>query len=133
MLYVKQSNGYSSIDKNYDSVISSLSKDIQNVENIINSLVDKIDESITFKGYTLKASQNSYVAPYTHYLTWAIPADDIRYIGTPISANATGYANEALPVSISKGTDLGEYYLTPVSMSEQVSVRIVFLDVHHTL
>lgn len=133
MLYVKQSNGYSSIDKNYDSAISSLNNDIRNVANNVNSLVDKINESLTFKEYKLAAYQNSYVAPYTHYLNWALPASDITNIGTPISVNATGNFGQALPASLYKGTNPGEYSLTLVSTSEQVSVTIVFLDVYHIL
>lgn len=133
MLYVKQSNGYSNIVKNYDSVIGSLDNYIRDVEKKLMNLKDKIYDSLVYKEYSLTASANPYVAPYTHYLNVSIPAKDITNIGTPISANAMGAGGVSLPSALYKGTDIGEFNVTVVSMSEQVSVTIIFLDTYHIL
>lgn len=133
MLYVKQSNGYSNIVKNYDSIIESLDNYIRDVEKKLMSLNDKIHDSLVYKEYSLTASANAYVAPYTHYLNVIIPAEDITNIGTPISANAMGTGGVGLPAALYKGQHIGEFNVTAVSMSEQVSVTIVFLDTYHIL
>lgn len=133
MLYVKQSNSYSSIVKNYDSIISSLDNHIRDVENKLMSLNDKIHDSLVYKKYSLTASANAYVAPYTHYLNVSIPAEDITNIGTPISANAMGAGGVGLPSALFKGSNIGDFNVTVASMSEQVSLTIVFLDTYHIL
>lgn len=133
MLYVKQSNSYSSIVKNYDSIIGSLDNYIRDVENKLMSLNDKIHNSLVYKEYSLTASANAYVTPYTHYLNVSIPAEDITNIGTPISANAMGTGGVSLPAALYKGLHIGEFNVTAVSMSEQVPVTIVFLDTYHIL
>lgn len=133
MLYVKQSNGYSNIVKNYDTIIGSLDNYIRDVEKKLMSLNDKIHDSLVYKEYSLTASANSYVAPYTHYLNVSIPAEDITNIGTPISANAMGASGVSLPAALYKGTYIGEFNVTVVSMSEQVSVTVVFLDTYHMI
>lgn len=133
MLYVKQSNGYSNIVKNYDSIIGSLDNYIRDVETKLMSLNDKIHDSLMYKEYSLTASANEYVAPYTHYLHVSIPAEDITNIGTPISANAMGTGGVSLPSALYKGSHIGEFYVTVASMSEQVSVTIIFLNTYHIL
>ena len=133
MLYVKQSNGYSNIVKNYDSIIGSLDNCIRDVEKKLMILNDKIHNSLVYKQYSLTASANAYVAPYTHYLNVSIPAEDITNIGTPISANAMGTGGVSLPSALYKVSHTGEFNVTVASMSEQVSVTIVFLDTYHIL
>ena len=133
MLYVKQSNGCSNIVKNYDSIIDSLDNYIRDVEKNLMSLNDKIHDSLVYKEYLLTASANSFAAPYTHYLNAIIPAEDIRDIGTPISANAMGTGGVALPAALYKEPRSREFNVTAVSMSEEVLVTVIFLDTYHTL
>lgn len=133
MLYVKQSNSYSSIVKNHDSIIGSLDNYIRDVEKKLMSLNDRIHNSLVYKEYSLTASANAYVAPYTHYLNVSIPSEDITNIGTPISANAMGAGGVSLPSALYKGHYIGEFNVSVVSMSEQISVTITFLDTFHIL
>lgn len=133
MLYVKQSNGYSNLVKNYDSIIGSLDNYIRDVEKKLMILNDKIHDSLVYKEYSLTASANAYAAPYTHYLNVSIPSEDITNIGTPISANAMGAGGVSLPSALYKGPYIGEFNVTAVSMSEQVSVTVIFLDTYHIL
>lgn len=74
---------------NQGSVSSDKKVTKQNLLKEVNSSISSINNSLTYKSYSVTVTANTYVSPFSYYGSIGITADKTAY-GTPIAVNVTG-------------------------------------------
>lgn len=90
--------------------------------------MDSLNSALTCIDYKVTLQQNSYVAPYTHYLNWYVSMDDTTNYGIPIYMSVVGGSGIPMPCTIVYSDEVQKYRCTTVGNTNIVYVTIVYLS-----
>lgn len=101
------------------------------MSNKLSQISDKLSElnsnlrniKVTTITYSMTATANQWVSPYTFIGNFTIPDADLAKYGEPISVTAMGFAGEAVPATFEDELK----HIRATSSSASVTLRVTFL------